>query len=59
MRKGKEDERETRGPAIWKRTTKKSNTVGDKLRDWLSTGMPGGIMLAAYAPVGATETLTD
>ena len=47
--------RETRGSAIWKHTLKKPDTVGDSWRDWLRIGGAGGIMLAAYAPGGATN----
>ena len=53
MGKGKEDDRETHGAAIWKQTSKKLATPGDGWRGWLRTGVPGGVMLAAYAPKGA------
>ena len=33
--------------------------TGDNWRGWLRTGMPGGTILAAYAPGGATKTLID
>ena len=34
-------------------------TPGDSWRDWLRTGVPGGVMLAAYAPEGAMKALID
>ena len=57
--KGKEDDRETHGAAIWKQTSKKLATPRDSWRDWLRTGVPGGVMLAAYAPEGAMKALID
>ena len=50
--KGKEDDRETHGAAM---TSKKLATPGGTCRDCLRTGVPGGVMLAANAPEGATR----
>ena len=57
--KGKEDDGETHGAAIWKQTSKRLVTLGDSWRDWLRTVVPGGVMLAAYAPEGAMKALID
>ena len=57
--KGKEDDLETLGAAIWKQTSEKLVKPGDGWRGWLKTGGPGGVMLAAYAPGEATKALTD
>ena len=57
MGKGKEDDRETHVAAIWKQTSTKLGTPGDSWRDWLRTGVPGGVMLAAYALEGAMKAL--
>ena len=54
---GKEDDRETRGDAIWKQPSKKLDTAGENWIDCLRTRMPGGILAAAYAPGGATKAL--
>ena len=54
-RKGKEDDGETRGAAIWKQTSKIVDTAGDIWRDCLRTGL----MLTAYAPGWATKALID
>ena len=56
---GKGDDRETRGAAIWKQTSKKLETAGDIWRDSIKTEMPGGILLAAYGPQGTTKSLID
>ena len=55
----KEDDRERRGAAIWKQTSKKQDTAGDSWEDWLRTGVPGGIVLAAYAQGAAMKALID
>ena len=44
-----EDDRETHGATIWKQTSMKLATPRDSCRDWLRNGVPGGVMLAAYA----------
>ena len=48
--RGEEDDLETLGAAIWKQTSNKLVIPGDSWRDWLRTGVPGGITFAAYAP---------
>ena len=35
------------------------DTAGDSWRDWVRTGMPGGIVLVAYDPGMATKALID
>ena len=55
--KGKEDDLETLGIAIWKQTSKKLDAAGDNWGDWLRTGIPGSIMLAAYVTEGAMRIL--
>ena len=57
--KRKRDDREEHGTAIRKHTTKKLAPSGHSWGDWLRTGVPGGVMLVAYAPEGAMKTLTD
>ena len=52
--KVKGDDREIRGAAILKQTSKKRDKAGDNWKDWLRTGMPDGIMSVAYIPGGAT-----
>ena len=56
-KQGREDDRETHGAAIWKRTSKRPATPGEGCRNWLRAGVPGGVMLAAYAPEGAIKAL--
>ena len=36
---------------------KETPTHGDIWRDWLRTGVSGGVMLVPYAPEGATKAL--
>ena len=57
--KGKEGDRETHAAAIWKQTLKKLDIPGDSWRDLVRIGVPGGVMLAAYAPEGSTKVLID
>ena len=39
--------------------TKTGYPLGDSWRDWLRTGMPGGIMLVSEAPGAVTKALID
>ena len=57
--KGKQDDLGTLGAAIWKKTSKKLVTPGDSWIDWLRKGVPGVVMLVAYALKGVTKALID
>ena len=52
-------DRKPRGIAISKQTPNKLDTAGDNWRYCLRTGIPGGIMLAAYNPRRGDDGLTD
>ena len=57
--KGKEDQPMNTWRRDLEADVKDTDTPGENWRDLLRTGVPGGVMLAAYAPEGAMKASTD